>query len=47
MPKDKSVKCGFCNYEMETPKELVWLKFEAKKIIVCPNCKSVLGVYFS
>lgn len=40
------LKCGFCNKEFKSFKELIKIrglgKIRARK---CPNCNSILGIY--
>ncbi|MFX1417369.1 MAG: hypothetical protein ACFE9N_00465 [Promethearchaeota archaeon] len=48
MPKNENAKCGFCNFEFTNPKkELETIRPGRKTIIVCPNCKAILGVYYA
>ena len=46
MKKDKTMKCGFCNKDLEDRKELNTIKFGRKTIIKCPYCNAVLGIYY-
>ena len=45
--KDKSFKCGFCNEIIESEKQLETVRPGRKTIILCPHCRSVLGIYYA
>ena len=46
MVKDKKVmKCGFCKKEIESFKDFIKVRAGQKRIITCPYCNSILGIY--
>ena len=47
MGKNKTIKCGFCNKELENRKDLETIKFGYKVIIKCPYCNAILGIYYA
>ncbi len=47
MGKDKTVKCGFCNKEFNNPEQLFIVKSKYTRLVKCPNCNAVLGIYYA
>ena len=47
--KEIKMKCGFCNKEINTYKELIKFRKRTgnKTVMLCPYCKAILGIYRS
>lgn len=45
--KEFKMKCGFCNTDILTYKDLILYRKKSgyKTVICCPHCRSVLGIY--
>jgi hypothetical protein len=43
--QNQTLKCGFCDKELDLEKDIDFIKHGFKRIVACPYCNAVLGIY--